>query len=272
MSKGKAKVFYEHSAGSVGVSDAPIWDFLYRTSTVRDEKYNIGDRVVLPDGRVFRYAKATNIVTSTKYGLKFWNRIADGIGALLAQGQAVGDTSIKIAAAGVTEDEFRGGYIIIHVGTIPQYRGVIGNTVTDSAGNIIVYLDASLTTAVTVANWTEILQSPYSSVHFGGTVGDDYSSVAGIPTVITAAANQYVWVQTWGPIWINPHGASLTGAGTLGGEHKLVFDFEGSVCIEDDVNHGGAADTDEHQLAGFIIDRRAAVTEGPPLVMLSISP
>jgi hypothetical protein len=52
----------------------------------------------------------------------------------------------------------------------------------------------------------------------------------------------------------------------------LIFDWEGSVSIEDDANHGGAADSDEHQVAGFIISRRAAVTSGPPLVMLTISP
>jgi len=274
---GKAKAYHPRVPGLVGVSDVTSWDFLYRHSTIQDPKFFVGDRVVLPDGRVNRYAKASNIISSCKFGVKFWNQIGDGVAAVLAQGQSVGDRSIYIVAAGVTEDEFRGGYVLIHVGTHQQFRGVLGNTATDANGRITVYLDAVLTYAVTNAHWTEILHNPYSNVRLtagpsGGDAGNDYSSVAGIPNVATVEANEYLWLQTWGPIWINPHGGSLQDAGITGGERKLVFDCEGSVCVEDDVAHGPGADGDEHQLAGFIIDRSADGSSGPPLVMLQISP
>jgi hypothetical protein len=53
----------------------------------------------------------------------------------------------------------------------------------------------------------------------------------------------------------------------------MVFDCEGSICIVDDVAHGPCgAGGDEQQIAGFIIDRSASGTSGPPLVMLQISP
>ena len=274
---GKAKAYLPRTPGLVGVGDIPGWDFLYRHSTVRDPKFFVGDRVVLPDSRVFRYANAGNIISHCKYGVKFWKQIGDGVAAVLAQGQSVGDREITIAAAGVVADEFRGGYVMIHVGTHQQFRGVLGNTATNAAGTITVYLDAELTVAVTVAHYTEILHNPYSEVRIAcaeaGGSGNDYSSVAGIPNVITAVANEYLWLQTWGPIWINSHGSSLQDAGITGGERKLVFDCEGSVCVVDDVAHGPCgAGGDEQQLAGFIIDRSAAGTSGPPLVMLQISP
>lgn len=277
MTKGIAKVNYPARAGLVHHGDSPNWDFLYETSTILANKWNVGDRYVLPDGRVYRYALATNAIPTCKFGVKFYNTIADGIATTLAQGQAVGDNTIYITGAGVTADEYRGGYVMIHVGTHQQFRGILGNSATDADGKVKIYLDAALSVAVTTSHYTEVMQSPYSNVKLtagpsGGLTGTDFTSVAGIPNVITAAANQYVWLQTWGPIWINPHGSSLQDAGIAAGERKLVFDLEGSVCIEDDVAHGAGGNTDEHQIAGFIIDRNAASTSGPPLVMLQISP
>ncbi len=274
--RGKARVTHFGSTGFVQSESTSDWDTLYRTSTILDPKWRVGDRMVTPDGRVFRYAKASNAIPTCKFGVKFWGQIADGVAASLYQGQAIGDDSVKITAAGVTEDQFYGGYVMIHVGTHQQFRGILGNTATLGDGTIIVYLDAALTVVVTTSHYTEILPSPYANVRLtagpsGGDSGNDYSSVAGIPNVITAAANQYLWLQTWGPIWINPHGSSLQDAGITGGERKLVFDVEGSVCVEDDAAHGPGADGDEHQLAGFIIDRSASGTSGPPLVMLQIS-
>jgi hypothetical protein len=271
-----ARTNYLGNAGLVQSISQGSWDYLYRTSTVRDSKWNIGDRVVLPDGRVFRYAKATNAMPTCKFGVKFYGQIGDGLAVSMAINHAIGERDIVLTAAGVTKDEFSGGYMMIHVGTHQQFRGVVGNTATNGVGTVTFTLDAGLSVACTT-QWTEVLQSPYANVKLtagpsGGLSGDDYSSVAGIPNVITAAANQYVWLQTWGPIWINPHGASLQDAGITGGERKLVFDVEGSVCIEDDVAHGPGADGDEHQIAGFIIDRSASGTSGPPLVMLQISP
>ena len=274
MSEGKAKVLHLHRAGLVGHENAPDWGFLYTTSTIKDPNWNVGDRVVLPDGRVFRYALATNAIPSCKFGVKFYGQISDGIGVSMAINHAIGAKDIVLTAAGVTKDEFRGGYILIHVGTHQQFRGIIGNSAT-ADGLVTFTLDAGITVALTT-EYCEVLQSPYADVKLtagpsGGLTGNDYSSVAGIPNVITASANQYVWLQTWGPIWINPHGSSLQDAGITGGERKLVFDVEGSVCVEPDAPHGPGADGDDHQVAGFIIDRSANGTSGLPLVMLTIS-
>lgn len=248
-----------------GTTGQRIWE------TSLTAQYSPGTRLITEDGRVFRYAKASNIISVRHFGLKFWNKVA--IEANAGGSSAVGDYTVTLTG-NVTKDEYKGGYLISH-GTPTQFRYIVSNTVT-SGTTFVVTLAEPLTTAITGGStYCEALQSPYANVRLtagpsGGDTGDDYSSVAGIPFVITAAANTYIWIQTWGPIWINPHGD--VAAGVAGGEHKLVFDVEGSVCVEDEVAHGPGADGDEHQIAGFIINRGASGAGGPPLVMLMISP
>jgi len=242
--------------------------------------YIIGTRRISPDGRVYRYVKATNIIAQTHFGLKFYSRIADGIGNTPPlQTQIVGDSTIKIdsgkGAAGVAKDELVGGYVIIHLGSdnYNQFRGITGNTLADGDGYVTITLDAPLTAAIKLSHSVEVLQNPYGNVRLmagpsGGMAGTGFASVAGIPNVKTLVANQYIWIQTWGPIWINPHGDA--GSGVDQCERKLVFDAEGSVSVADEVSHGGITQTDgDEQVAGFIIDR---VAGGPPLIMLQISP
>ena len=276
MSKGKARTkLLAHSVGlTEGNFGGSSWAFLYETSTIKHPDYNVGDRVALPDGRVFRYAKATNIISSQNFGLKFWAELGDGIGYVAPdQGQDIGDTSVHVTAAGITEDELRGGYIIIHTHGLSddQFMGIVGNTATDSDGDVTIYLDAPLTVAVLTTHGVEVYPNPYMSVrvkqasHGGG--GDRYSSVAGVPVVKTTAVDQYLWLQTWGPCWINPQGA--VGATVTVDRRGLVFDYEGSIT-QLDVN---IATTAMMQYAGFIINRESVGNgTGPPLVMLQISP
>lgn len=234
----------------------------------------VGTRMVAGDGRVFRYAKATTEVTSTNFGLKFWDKLADGIAYTAPlKTQKVGDRTIQVdAGKTVTKDELVGGYIIIHTHTesYNQNRLIVGNTLSDSSDYTTITVDGPWTIALTVAFGVEVLQNPYASVQVhqaahGG--GDGYSSVAGMPMCMTTAANQYLWLQTWGPIWVNPCGSSLLDADDTD-ERQVVFDYEGSVCIAADAVNA----TVHMQTAGFLIDRTADGTMGPPLVMLQISP
>lgn len=244
-----------------GLYDAP-------TTT---QKHLIGARRVTQDGRVFRYGKATNIVDDCKFGIKFWGLMSEGIATTLYQNQSAGDTTITIAAAGVAKDDYKGGYVMIHAASKFQNRFIESNTETDSDGNITITLDGRLSQDVTTSHYTEVLKNPYANLQYRSgqvTAGDKYSSVAGIPTVITTANNQFLWIQTWGPLFINPHGGIGQDAGMSTDERKVVFDWEGSICIQADA----VGATDDHQLAGFVINRQTASASGPPLIMLMISP
>ena len=242
------------------------------------QNYLLGTRRVKIDGRAYKYVKATNIISSTNFGLKFWAELGDGIGYTAPlQTQLVGDTTIKVdsgkGVAGVAKDELIGGYIIIHTHgeSYDQFRGILGNTLADANGYITITLDEPLTIAIELTFGVEVYPNPYASVrvkqasHGGG--GDRYSSVAGMADVKTTVANQYIWIQTWGPRWINPQGD--VGSVVTVDRRGLVFDYEGSIT-QVDVN---TATTAKMQYAGFVINRESVANgTGPPLVMLQISP
>ena len=275
MSKGKAIVDMIRGPGFVGHETAGEMDFLYQTSTVKNPKYDVGDRVLLPDGRVFRYARATNIISAIDFGLKFWGQTDDGVNYTAPlQTELATSREITIDAGDSGDhvaDEFKGGYIIIHTHTDvhTMSRGIIGNTASDGDGYITFYVDAPWIKDIEVAYGVEVCPNPYASVqvhqaaHSGG---DTYSSVAGMALVKTTVANQYLWIQTWGPCFINPTGA--TGNNVVANRRQVRFNYEGIITGTD----GVTATTSILQNAGFMITREDAGGTGPPLVMLQISP
>ena len=270
MAKGITKVEYVRSKDVV-VSDVSNWGYIYSTSLTRDQRWNVGDRVVLPDGRVFRYGLASNIVAKVNVGLKFWDELTDGITyTALLQGQAAGDLSIRVdagAAAAVTKDQLRGGYVIFHVGYTTAVRGIIGNTLADSDGYTTIYVDAPFQVALTTADRVEVHTNPYANLRYRGAAGDEYSSVAGVPAVTTAAADQYLWIQTWGPCFIAPQ--SPVGATPTAHLRQLVFRPDGAIDQHDSTEAYNA----KQQHAGFIIARESVGNgSDSPLMMLQISP
>ena len=275
MAKGKAKSVLVDISGDVRLRSAPSWDFLYERSTVKSLNYDIGDRVTLPDGRVFRYSKASGTL-QCDYACKFsYNEFIEY--AALAQSQVAGDTSVKItvsASAGgaagdgvFAEDEMRGGYIAIFMAGLgdAQNRGIIGNSAKIAAGtSITVYLDAALDRAVDTSDHAECLGNPYGAVEDLQASGkpDAYASVAGLPNV-PATDLQYCWIQTWGPRWMSPT-ASATGGATQ--ERDVYFDTNGGIS---EFTYG--SDLYDRQRAGFLIDKQTAGTDGAPFIMLQVS-
>lgn len=271
---GYTKHFDETLREGVYETQIPSINFLYESGTTINPDYRVGDRVVLPDGRVFRYAKATNIIANIQQGVKFWTLKSEGVGYTSATASAIGDTDITVDGGDEGDwdlDELRGAFIIIHTHTDlkHQFRGIVGNSVSDSDGNITIYLDSPLTHTITSSHSVEVHLNPYSSVRQAnsttGKPGSHYSSVAGIPNKHTTVANEYLWIQTWGPCWVNPHGT--LGYASTAGERQLIFDWEGSVSFEGDAVGTGASMQD----AGFQIERQTSGT-GSAFFMLQINP
>jgi hypothetical protein len=261
MAKGTANVSYVRQGSQVTADDVPNWDFLYESSTLKDPRWNPGDRVVLPDGRVFRYAKASAAVASTSLAVSFSAAVKIAFEAF-AGASAVGDTKVTINQASITADELRGGYLVFNHGTsLPVFAGIIGNTASDSSNNVVVYIDRSLPVAVTTALSFEILSNPYAAVNQASTNGT--RSFAGIPAA-AAANGAYFWVQTWGPIWAAPQ-ASVAATAYI---REVYFRHDGSLDIRTAAGDLTAFVTD--QRAGFVIDQSDA-GQGPPLVMLQVS-
>jgi len=260
MSKGIAKVDYLHGPGLIGHSNAPNWDFLYEHSSVKNPKYNIGDRVVLPDGRVFRYAKAASANIEAGKGVKFGGTMADDGIALCspAAAEIAGAKSFTVANQTFAVDELRGGYCCLYTASSTyQQFGIVGNSAA-SASTVTIYLDHPMTTALGATNGIEVLPNPCRYLTYINDV--DYNSVAGIP-VSVPASGEYFWIQTWGPVWCNPGPYGQGGAAT---ERTLIFWTDGQLRVASD-------GYDSMQRAGFLMTRDALGTDSPPFLMLQIS-
>jgi len=208
MSKGNIRINYMNREGLVGHLNVPDIEFLYVASLTKDPKWNVGDRVDLADGRGFVYCKAAAACVSgqgaefTKIGL--YGAVADVAGV-------VGDKSISIAAGthdAVTQDELRGGYVVIHCADAKQqFRGIIGNDASEANAALKVYLDASLTAVVSISILVEVFQNPYASLQTGTSVA---SAKAGVPATYVSTAAMYFWCQYKGVCFVAPQ-SGITG-------------------------------------------------------------
>ena len=268
--RGKAKTLaFSHSPSLVdGNYHGESWNFIYQVSTVKHPNFNVGDRVQLPDGRVFRFAKS-GAACWTGRGCYFNNAVpAVGIDyVLLTENAPVGQAYVKTTATVAhTADDLRGGHALLKpvaasTDAVLQMRLITGNTAADAAGEITVYLDGGLTAALTTLSYIVAMPSPYTDLRYGGSTY--YMSYAGIPATYVDAADKYFWVQTWGVCWIAPQGE----CGTSQYQRDLVFKEDGSL------QHKGTTDATwlNGQRAGFILDNNAGAN-GLTKMLLQIDP
>jgi hypothetical protein len=266
MSKGKAKVDYLGSEGLVGPQSVPSWDFLYAVSTIKNPMYNLGDRVVLPDGREFRYAKSTG--SNALYAAHTCQFTYTGYTAwtAFAVGASVGDKEITIPAAAhaaLAKDELRGGYVVIFDGASDYYttvRGIIGNDAAANGALFKIYLDAALTYAITAGTSAcETYQNPYAALK---STEDNATAVAGVPAAYVSATAQYFWVQTKGPSWVSPQ-TSCNGHGGIG----LMWRASGGIDgIETALGITTVVDANITQYAGHMLE--GSQSGNGPLIMM----
>ena len=259
MAKGKAKVNYLGREGVVMPQTTPSWGFIYETSTVKHPKYEIGDRVVLPDGREFHYAKSAAACISGQ-GCEFTATGAFGkypIATVAKGGYQVtladsGSSTVLTHAAVIAKDEFRGGYVIFHdiaAGNADaQFRGIIGNDVSAINAVVTIYLDGPLHKAILTNTFTEVFENPYAALQ---TSSVDTLPVAGVPAVEVSAANMYFWVQKAGPVWVAPQTTvrNNEGKGCFWRHDGSVQDFDTVVNSNHAVPTG-----DTSQYAGHLIE------------------
>jgi len=256
MSKFTPRVDYLGMAGIVQSSSQGAWTFIYQTSTVKNPKWNIGDRVVLPDGREYRYAKSTEAIKSG-LGCNFTYTGYISYTAFTTAASA-GDTSLTVPAAthaALTKDELAGGYICIFDDSTSatQFRQIVGNDAAAENVAFDIYLDGALTQAVTTSDACEVYQNPYAALETadGGLAN---TNKAGVPATYVGAASTYFWCQVRGVNWIAPQGGKLgavnEGNKGLGGgfwsDYGNISDAETSIGVT--VANGRGS-----QYAGYVV-------------------
>ncbi len=249
MSKGKAKVNYLHRAGLVGYENAPDWSFIYDTSTVIDERFTIGDRVVLPDGREFRYGKSSGVCASG-FACDF---VATGFQAYSTPAAAanVGDTKVVVTGsshAALTKDALRGGYFVSWPAALKdQFRGIIGNDAASASDDdFTIYLDGPLTYALVAASTgLEVYENPYASLSSAS--ANASLGKAGVPATYISGTGIYFWVQVLGMGWVAPQSTVIGNEGV-----GCMYRHDGSLEAVQTIIAGGATTpaNDSTQYAG----------------------
>jgi len=229
----------------------------------------LGTRRVLANGSVHKYGRVTLAYNNIRQGIKYFSTLADdGIDYVApAQVQAVGDSTILVPCAlGCVENEFAGGHIMIHThGDVNhQFRDIVSNTAALAGNNTVITVNFPWTVIIALAHGVEVFANEWCDLRH--TDGVAHLSVAGMPNILVAVANNYVWTQTWGACWGNPYGT--TGAASVDGERRLVFDTAGNIQPASDNRWG--IDHADMQHAGHTIQRTAAGT-GYGLFMLQCS-
>lgn len=263
MSKGKAISDDLGRPGIVSYETAGQWDHLYRTSTVKDPKYDLGDKVELPDGRVFRYAKS-GAVCVAGYGCNFYYSGAYTDYAAMGASMVVGDRELTIVAnshAILAENELKGGYVILFQGSADLHttvRGIIGNSAADNGDAYKIYLDAAVTYAY-VANTaaTEVYRNPYADLRYAA---GGYAQ-AGVPATYVSASGKYFWVQKSGITW-----AGSAGVGGTNGQFGVYWAANGSLISADSAWGVTLADGKTSQYAGVTVTGSSS-GDGPLLDM-----
>lgn len=232
------------------------------------QKHEIGLRYRMDD-RVFHYAYTSGTL-NCDLGAKPYNQQIIAI-TTIAEDAIIGATFIVIdiqitdgnAGTGeIAKDALFGGSIIIFPHDSNSInRRIIGNTaVAAGANEMTVELDAGIPVALDADNdHAECMASHYSDVR---TLTSPYRSVVGMPMV--AASSQWLWLQTWGPVWIAPQAEVSVSYN----DRQVVFRHDGSI----DQHDYSDTHTKYAQHAGFVLCNARGDTQGAAFIMLQICP
>ena len=234
------------------------------TSTTEDLGLILGTRMVLPDGRVYRYA-FTNGAAPAGQGVQSSAALANHDSDLaVASNAAVGakSVSVTLGATDATKDLYANGYLFVndvngegHVYKISGHALIAGNGTGD-----INLMDGDGIKEALVAGSSQVglVANPYA--HVIPTPGGAQTGrcVGYAPTEV--ADNAYFWVQTWGE-------AAVLADGTL-----VIFrPIRVSDGTAGAVENYASQTASEEQVVGFATNVLAATTEYQ-FAFLTISP
>ena len=199
------------------------------------QKHVLGTRMILPDGRVYRYSEvgaadiAGGAVVQAPAGTA-----ADDQDKLVAAVSA-GSTTVTLSQSlTITKDKYKDGYMHINSGTgAGEVYRIKSNTAVSSATGCVLTLDEEdgLATALTAGSSNcevGLSVNPYSNVIISPTTVTNVA-IGVAPTLLTQ--EYFGWIQTWGPAAvlanaagvIGPH-VRVGGASTAGGTADMDFD------------------------------------------------
>jgi len=236
------------------------------------QNFTLGSRMVV-DERVFHYARAGNeLHCSVGAHVGFTQDVAFAVVTPITPMPAgtytlvvtVANTDGRLGTGAIPEDELAGGNIVIWPDGFQHTinRRIVGNSERAAPGGAMtVTLDRPLPVALTPAPHAELIANRYLDVLFGNY---DRYMIVGMPP-IAAELGQYLWLQTWGPVWGTPDG--LAGVGI---DNSMVM-FRGNGSIAE-FDAAPAPPVGQCQFAGTIITPGRLGGQGAPFFNLMIAP
>lgn len=262
-----------------GIENRMIFGRLVEGQTVQElatapsttQRHELGSRMATRDGRVFYYAKA-GATLNMDLGCSPEQEQEHAYNTVAAAA-VLGATSIVVdVAAGdgiaddgvIAVDSLVNGYVVVFPHSSNAFtRLITGNTVVaGGGGEMTLTLLNGIPAALDAGDvdHAESMASVYADVR---TSTSTTKSIVGIPT-FAATVGQYLWLQTWGPVWIAPQ-ASVS----VGNNHRqVVFRHDGSVDDHDSTD----ATVAQGQHAGFVLKQGNGGGQGAAFIMLQISP
>ena len=162
----------------------------------------LGTRMILPDGRIFYYAKNSSAAIDSA------GMIVDGIALVAAHDMDVAATATTAGSftvtsgtsLTVTKDQYKDGYIIFNdgPGEGEVYR-IQGNSAVSGATGLEVTIDEpqGFRTALTTSSLFGLVYNPYTDVKLIDGDGTMTTGALGV-TQIPVTASYYCWIQTMG--------------------------------------------------------------------------
>ena len=170
------------------------------------QKHKLGTRAVLPDGRVFYYAKEDGT------GIASAGFIVDGVGLVAAHdmdctataAHSVGDTtiSIEVPTTDLTKNQYADGYLVFNddggEGEVYRIKSHPAHDTSDD-NTVIITIDEEdgIRTALTTSTEAQLVYNPYTNIKLIDGDGTQTTGPLGV-TTIPVTASYYCWIQTAG--------------------------------------------------------------------------
>ena len=220
----------------------------------------VGTRMILPAGRVFRYAFSNGAVGAGK-GVQSSIALANQDTALVPAAAAVGDKSVTLTFGtspntDVTADQYANGYLLVNdvdgEGHVYRIKGkgahVAADVSASPAVEIFLQDGDTIATALTTSSEVGLVANPYQDVIITP-AGAQTARCVGY-TACEVADNTYFWVQTWGE-------AAVFADGTL-----VIFrPIRVSDGVAGAVENYASQTASEEQVVGFATNVLAATSE-----------
>ena len=235
------------------------------------QNYKIGARMQISN-RVYHYGQSGGICLDNQLSFMM-NGQDSGMTAIGVGGVApAGATRITIMLANgggpaqngaYPANYLAGGSIIFMTAGGIYTRGILSNTAVAAGGGAsTITIDAPIINPLIAADSTEVTASRYVRVVPNGDVtdGSQFASAVGLAT-LPCVAEDYLWFQTWGPVWF---GMNLT-IGVAGNNRVGYVAADGSA-------HPLATGGAEWQKAGTLINNAIGGGQGAPFLNLELDP